>query len=57
MAPAARGRAGLIINFKERKYLKEKPKPDGKGAGQDFTSPDLLMEAVPEFPKAKPLEL
>lgn len=39
---AARERAGLIINFKERQYLKEKP--DGKGAGQDFTTPYLLME-------------
>lgn len=44
MAPAARGRAGLIINFKERQNLKEKPKPDGKGAGQDFSPLYLLME-------------
>lgn len=40
----ARGSAGLIINFKESQQFKERPKPDGEGAGQDFTPPHLLME-------------
>lgn len=58
LAPAARGRAGLIINFKERQHLKEKPKPDGKGAGKELHTPlpsngRLLLN----FPKAKPLKL
>lgn len=44
MAPAAIGGAGLIVNFKERQHLKEKPKPDGKGAEQNFTPLYLLME-------------
>lgn len=44
LCTATRGIAGPLINFKERKYLKEKKKHDGKGAGQDFTHPYLLME-------------
>lgn len=46
LCTATRGIAGPLINFIERRYLKmkNKKKPDGEGAGQDFTHPYFVKK-------------